>query len=92
VQQDSAHVIALQALAWLVADDDRLARLMAESGIDPSRLRSHADDPEVLGAVLDHLLGDDQAVIAFCDAHRLPYTSPFAARSVLPGGDSMHWT
>jgi hypothetical protein len=46
----------------------------------------------VLGAVLDHLLGDDQMVIAFCDAHGLPYTSPLAARAALPGGDTLHWT
>jgi hypothetical protein len=92
VQQDSAYVIALQALAWIASDDDRMAALMANSGIDPATLRAQADDPGVLGAVLDHLLGDDQAVIAFCDAHGLPYTSPLAARAVLPGGETQHWT
>jgi hypothetical protein len=92
VQQESAQIIALQALAWIVSDDDRLASLMASSGIDPASLRLHADTPEVLGAVLDHLLCDDQAVIAFCDAHGLPYTSPLAARAMLPGGDALHWT
>lgn len=92
MQQESAHVIALQALAWIVSDDDRLAALMAESGIDPSSLRRSADEPEVLGAVLDHLLRDDQAVIAFCDAQGLPYSAPMTARAVLPGGDALHWT
>jgi hypothetical protein len=92
VQQESAHVIALQALAWIVSDDDRLAALMAESGIDPASLREKAGEPEVLGAVLDHLLRDDQAVMAFCDAHALPYSAPMSARALLPGGDSLHWT
>lgn len=92
MQTDSAQIIALQALAWIVSDDDRLAALMANSGIDPSGLRARADDPQTLGAVLDHLLSDDQAVIAFCDAHGLPYTSPLAARAMLPGGDTLHWT
>jgi hypothetical protein len=92
VQQESAHVIALQALAWIVSDDDRLASLMAESGIDPAGLRAHAGEPEVLGAVLDHLLRDDQAVMDFCDAYGLPYAVPLSARSALPGGDSLHWT
>lgn len=85
-------MIALQALAWIASDDDRLAGLMAESGIDPAALRAQAGEPEVMGAVLDHLLRDDQAVIAFCDAHGLPYTAPLSARAVLPGGDSLHWT
>jgi Protein of unknown function (DUF3572) len=92
VQQESAHVIALQALAWIVSDDDRLSALMSESGIDPSSLRSHASDPVVLGAVLDHLLRDDHAVMAFCEAQGLPYTAPLSARALLPGGDSLHWT
>jgi Protein of unknown function (DUF3572) len=92
LQQESAHVIALQALAWIVSDDDRLAGLMAESGIDPGTLRSRADAPDVLGAVLDHLLRDDQAVIAFCDSLALPYTAPMTARAALPGGDTLHWT
>jgi hypothetical protein len=92
VQQESAHVIALQALAWIVSDDDRLSGLMAESGIDPSGLRDHASDPALLGAVLDHLLRDDQAVMAFCDVHDLPYTAPMSARTLLPGGDFLHWT
>lgn len=92
MQTDSAQIIALQALAWIVSDDDRLAALMANSGIDPGGLRARADDPQTLGAVLDHLLSDDQAVIAFCDAHGLPYTTPLAARAMLPGGDTLHWT
>jgi Protein of unknown function (DUF3572) len=92
LKQDSAHVIALQVLAWIVADDDRLAGLLAASGLDPATLRTRASDPVVLGAVLDHLLGDEQAVIGFCDTHALPYTAPLAARSALPGGEMMHWT
>lgn len=92
VQQDSAQVIALQALAWILSDDNRLAALMSQSGIGPADLRGKADDPEVLAAVLDHLLGDDHAVMAFCDAHGLPFTAPLAARSVLPGGETLHWT
>jgi hypothetical protein len=92
MQQESAQVIALQALAWIVSDDDRLAALMSESGFDPSSLRHHAGDPVVLGAVLDHLLRDEQAVIAFCDAEGLPYGAPLSARALLPGGDSLHWT
>lgn len=92
MQQESAHVIALQALAWIVSDPDRLTLLMSESGLDPATLRRSAGAAETLGAVLDHLLRDDQAVIAFCDAHGLAYTDPMSARAALPGGDSLHWT
>ena len=40
----------------------------------------------------DRLYGDDQAIMAFCEAQNLPYTAPLSARALLPGGDSQHWT
>jgi hypothetical protein len=92
LQQDSAHVIGLQALAWLAADPDRIAGFMAASGANAGDLRAQAADPDFLGAVLDHLMTDDTMVIAFCDAHQLPYTAVQAARAGLPGGASWHWT
>jgi Protein of unknown function (DUF3572) len=92
MQQESAHVLGLQALAWLAADPDRLHGFLAACGIDPATLAARAADPEILGAVLDHLLQDDQTVMDFCNEHGLPYTAPGAARSALPGGQSWHWT
>lgn len=85
-------MLALQALAWLAEDEDRLTGFLGASGIAPGSLRDMAGDGDVLGAVLDHLLLDDQWVIAFCDQHGLPYSAPLAARAALPGGDATHWT
>jgi hypothetical protein len=92
VQQDSAQVLALQALAWIAGDEDRLAGFMAQTGAGPAELRARAADPDFLGAVLDFLLTDDQFVIGFCDSQGLPYTAPQTARAALPGGASFHWT
>ncbi|HEY3148887.1 MAG TPA: DUF3572 family protein [Dongiaceae bacterium] len=50
------HTLALQALAWLASDEDRLVRFLNLSGLTPRGLRATATQPESLGAVLDYLL------------------------------------
>ena len=92
MQQDSAQVLALQALAWLVADDEMLPAFLNATGASMGDLRDRAKDVDFQGAILDFLMMDDQWVIAFCDQHALPYTAPQAARAALPGGASIHWT
>ena len=92
MQQESAQILGLQVLAWLASDPDRLQGFMASSGADPGTLAASARDPGFLGAVLDHLMQDDQTVIAFCDQHGLSYTAPQTARAALPGGEAWHWT
>ena len=48
--------MALQALAWLASDEERLVRFLNLSGLTPRGLRATATQPESLGAVLDYLL------------------------------------
>lgn len=92
MKQESAHVVALEALGWLAAEPERLDAFLGASGLSPAQLRDSADDPEVLGAVLDHLLGDEAQVRAFCADMGLAPAAPLAARAALPGGDAPHWT
>lgn len=92
MQAETAHVVALQALAWLAGDPDRLGQFLAATGSDAAGLRALATQPEFLAAVLDHLLQDDQWITGFCDSHALPYDTPLQARARLPGGDITHWT
>jgi len=92
MRQDFAQILALQALGWLVADEDLLERFMAATGAGASDLRARAGEAEFQIAVLDFLMQDDAWVVAFCDAHALPYTAPQTARFALPGGAPMHWT
>ncbi|MEO0681903.1 MAG: DUF3572 domain-containing protein [Pseudomonadota bacterium] len=88
----AAETLALEALGWLAADADRLGPFMAEAGVDPAELRARAGEPEFLGFVLDHLLADEERLLAFCDDVRQPYEAPARARQALPGGDAPHWT
>ncbi|MBA3909879.1 MAG: DUF3572 domain-containing protein [Rhodobacter sp.] len=92
MQQDSAQILALQALAWLAASDEMMPAFLNTTGASLGDLRARAGDVEFQGAILDFLMMDDQWVIAFCDQHGLPYTAPQTARAALPGGAPVHWT
>lgn len=91
-KRDSAEHVALQALAWLVANDDLLPVFLGSSGASEADLKTRTADPDFLGAVLDFLLLDDAWVVAFCDEAALPYDRLLAARAALPGGEQVNWT
>ena len=51
--QESAEVLALQALAWLAGNEDLLPTFLGSTGASEADVRAGASDPEFLGAVLD---------------------------------------
>jgi Protein of unknown function (DUF3572) len=67
INQD-AEALALNALVWILADTGRADRLLALTGLDASTLRDRLDDREMLGAVLDFLLGHEPDLIACAEA------------------------
>ncbi|MFN6924606.1 MAG: DUF3572 domain-containing protein [Tabrizicola sp.] len=91
-RQDSAQLLAIRALAWLASDEVLIREFLTATGAGPDDLRARAADADFHLAILDFLLMDDRRVMAFCDAHSLPYTEPQAARAALPGGAVPHWT
>lgn len=92
MQQETAETTALQALAWLAGNDDLLPVFMGATGVSRDDLVARAGDADILAAVLDFVTMDDAWVMAFCDAHGLPYSAPMAARQALSGGGDVHWT
>ncbi len=92
MSQHSAETIALQALGWLVGNDELLAVFLGATGASEADLRARASDPDFLGALLDFLMMDDAWVVAFCDSVELPYDRLVMARAALPGGAQVHWT
>jgi hypothetical protein len=89
---DRAELIAVQALAWLAANEELLPVFLNATGAGPDDLRGAARDPAFLGSVLDFVMFDDATVMAFCEAQGLKFTEPMAARQVLPGGAQVNWT
>lgn len=90
--RDSAETLGLQALGWLVAQEDLVGVFLGSTGLSEAELRSRATEAEFLGSVLDFLMMDDAWVVRFCDAHGLAYDRVMLARAALPGGEQVHWT
>ncbi len=59
-----AATLALGALGWLLADQDRAERLLALTGLTPEALRAGLDSPALLGAVLDFLASHEPDLLA----------------------------
>lgn len=88
----AAQTLALTALTWVLGQDALVGAFLGASGAAPQDLAQLAQTPLFQGAVLDFLMEDDARIMAFCDAHNLPYTSVQTARTALPGAQYMHWT
>ena len=87
-----AETLALKALGWLAGQEGQLQVFLGASGMTEQDLRTRADDPEMLAAVLDFLMMDDAWVMGFCDSAGHAYGDVAQARAALPGGQQMHWT
>jgi hypothetical protein len=92
IAQDSAELVAIQALAWIAGHDELLPVFLGSSGATEDDIRARAREPEFLGSVLDFLLMDDAWVTEFCQSNDIPPDLPIKARASLPGGSEMNWT
>jgi len=92
MKQEIAETEALQALGWLVSQDELVGVFMGSSGLAANDLQANAADPTFLASVLDFLMMDDAWIIALCDAIGWDYSHPMQLRAALPGGGEVHWT
>ncbi len=92
MREAEAEALAIRALTWMAADADLIGSFLAAAGAGPAELRARAADPEFLGFVLDFLLADEEALLAFAAAERIRPDLPLRARAALPGGDAPAWT
>lgn len=61
---EQAELLALQAVAWVLQDEDRAQRLLALTGIDPGDLRAGLEDPALLASVIGFLANHEPDLIA----------------------------
>jgi hypothetical protein len=65
----SATIVALEALAFVAADDVELGRFLGLSGLSPDALRASAGSAETQRAVMEYVLGHEPTARAFAEAH-----------------------
>lgn len=85
--REEADTIALQALAFILAEEGRAERFLAISGMDRDELirAARAGEVGLMGGVLDFLLDWEPDLIAFCELAELAPETPLRARRALPG-------
>jgi Protein of unknown function (DUF3572) len=89
---DRAAEIALNAMAWLVGNEELLPVFLSSTGASVEDLRAQAAEPGMQLSLLDFLMMDDAWVMACCDHLNLPYEAILEARQSLPGGAMVNWT
>src|SRR5262245_47114491 len=69
IDRQAAEQLAIQALAYLAGDPERLGRFLALTGLGPETIRAAATsrDSQFLAGVLDHIAGDDGLLTAFAE-------------------------
>ena len=92
MNEEQANIVAWQALAFLVGEEDVLQRFMDLSGVDPSDLRERVNDPAMLAGVLDFFLGFEPQLLQMCEATGLPAEAAAQARHCLFGGQFDEWS
>ena len=80
-----AQALAVEALAFLGAEPERLGRFLSLTGLSPGTIRTAARDPGFLVAVLDHLAEDESLLLAFAGNAGLDPRAVLAARAALAG-------
>lgn len=62
---DEAETIGLQSLAFLLGEQNHLARFLRETGLTVDVIRANADSHAVLEAALTVLLDDEALLLSF---------------------------
>jgi hypothetical protein len=65
--RQTAEMLAVQALAFIAEDDSRLSGFVASTGVAVQSIRDAAREPDFLAGVLEHILADENLLIAFAD-------------------------
>jgi hypothetical protein len=87
-RQAAAAGVAIAALSFIAAEPDRLGHFLAMTGIGPESIRSAAQEPQFLAGVLDHIVADEELLLAFAAEREIDPEHVVAARDLLVGG---HW-
>ncbi len=63
--QEAAEGLAIQALAFIAGDSERLGRFLVATGIGPAQIRAASAEPGFLAGVLEYVASDDRLIVDF---------------------------
>lgn len=82
---EHAKIMGESALSYLAEDVSLLSQFLVQTGVGPDFIRSHRQESEFLGSVLDFILQDDAMVTGFADYAGVSPDLVAVARYQLPG-------
>jgi hypothetical protein len=80
---ESAEALAIEALGFLAADENRLAQFVAATGYDLAAIRSQASLPEFQAGLLEFLMSDESLLLVFAGHQGIAPGEVAAARQAL---------
>lgn len=83
--REAAEALGLKVLLFIVGEEARLERFLFETGLDPADLKARAGEPEMLAALMGHLLEDESQLLVFTSGERIDPAEVHAARAMLGG-------
>jgi len=81
--RQTAETLAVQALGFIAEDDTRLGGFIASTGIAVQSIRAAAREPNFLAGVLEHILADENLLIAFAASAGIDPAEVARARQAL---------
>jgi hypothetical protein len=84
--REAAEMLAVQALAFIAEEPERLGLFVSATGIAPERIRDAAHEPDFLAGVLEHMLGEENLLMAFANSAGIDPAAIGLARDVLGKG------
>lgn len=90
--EDSAETLALQALGWIAADEDRLVAFLRLSGLSIDELQAKAGQRSTLIGVLEFLLSRESDLLACMEELGEQPTAPARAHRTLTGQQQEYYS
>ena len=81
--RETAEMLAIQALAFIAEEPERLNLFLVSTGIEAAEIRTAAREPGFLAGVLEHMLADESLLIAFAESAGIDPAALARARSTL---------
>jgi hypothetical protein len=81
--KEAAETLAIQALAFIAEEPERLSAFLGATGLAPDRIRESATQPHFLAGVLEHMLADESLLVAFADSAGLDPADVARARNAM---------
>jgi uncharacterized protein DUF3572 len=80
---NAAEILAIQALAFIAEEPERLNLFLVSTGIEAAEIRTAAREPGFLAGVLEHMLANESLLIAFAESAGIDPAALARARSAL---------